>query len=666
MVDIWNDADQSDINDALRIAGKPDNLVSEWDVAGVPAEKASPLAGQTLNSYSPSTESTPQTWQERLPGVLYNRFVQPFVSAVTAPGRVYRGEVAPEDMVSEAQNMASAITLGSFPLAGLGEQNALHMGFGPKPEENALQLAKRELSTDRPNVDTVAGPRLGPIIKNDPMLRGSMNPLDEVPFTYKGKNPYEWTPEEFKEVGDKFGVSNLGPLSPLETFKNQEGKEFTIPGGLNGKFTYYDLLQMKAQGIDPSKIDRDLHTKLQQKIMKTMTPDDLTDQHIWSGLVFGITSPNNPLFPNQLAQSRLRLRDPQMLNELSDMIPWKAGEQVDPDLRKQYSDQIANTFGLGAGAKGGLGVRGSQDYTRVAEMAQMFKQDPNFFRKSPNESWPQFVERVSSQVSGLSMKTGSFGSVWQDPANAAISAIDRHMAQQFERTGGLFDNELDRMNWEKRVVDRWNKANPDRQVDNFSELRGMPGTEGHIGGMLLEYVGDAKTSKFRTIANRKTGEMQINPDLPEHLTQTNWVVEPQTVFKMGDAYKRALDINDAIAQQHGLALFPSQWMEWDRIRHRLEPHENMFPGLENIPAMNRDQLRVVNQEHNLSGHKNYTKVDALGRPLSESTEEDLAADVYLQPTKPRSNPARFAHFGFIPAAPLAGYAVNKMYGNENE
>lgn len=562
--------------------------------------------------------------------------------AIGPAGRV-AGRAAAKGMAAAAGGLLGAETT---------EAEAGVLGGARKGARNIVQRT----------VDAVRQPQAAPTtarpsLLGDPELQGSMNPLDEVPFTYRGKAPAEWTSDEFAEVGRQFGVPNLGPASPGQTFKYADGTgDFSVPGGLDGNFTYYDLLSLKSQGIDPSRIDRGLHTQLQQKILRTMTPGDLSDEQIWSGLVFGMTSPNNPLFPNQLAQSRLRMRDPQMLDDLAGMISWKAGETVDPAVRKEAGDKIASAFGLDAASKGGLGVRGSTDYTRVAELAQMFKQDPAFFRKTENEGWDQFVERVSSQVAGLSMKTGSFGSVWQDPATAAISAIDRHMANQFEKTGGLFKDEAQRMGWEKRVIDRWNKGNPDRSVDSFFQLRQTPGTDGHIGGMLLEYVGDAKTPKFRLAPKRGAEAGEINPAIPQHLQDAKWVSEPQTVFKMGEAYKRALDINDQIAREHGLGLFGSQWMEWDRIRRRLEPHENMFPGLERMPAMSRDQLRTVDAEHRLSGHKNYTKVDAQGRKLKDVPEDELAAmeGVYLQPTKPRPDPARFGYFSAVPAIPIAG------------
>jgi hypothetical protein len=499
---------------------------------------------------------------------------------------------------------------------------------------------------------------LGPALYRDARLRGSMNPLDELPLTFNGKAPKDWTPTEFKEVGDIVGVPELGPDSQPVKFQYADGGEFHIPGGLEGKFTYYDLLSMKAQGIDASRIPLQTHAQIQQKILRTMTPAELSNEHVWDGLVFGLTSPNNPLFPNQLSQSRLRLRDPAMLDQLANMVPWKAGEQVPKAMRDQHSDQIAAAFGLQGAAQGGLGVRGSQDYTRIAELAQMFKLNPDFFRKSANEGWDQFVERIASQVGGLKMKTGSLGSVWQDPGTAAVSAIDRHMANKFEREGGLFKDETERLAWETQSVARWNKNNPERQVENFYQLRRTPGTDGYIGKMLLEYVGATKDPKFRYA----TGE--ISPNIPQHLAQAQWAVEPKNVEIMGERYRRALELNNKLAQEQGLNLFGSQWLHWDRLRRRLEPHENMFPGLERMPAMSREQLAEVDLEHRASGHKAYTKYDVQGRRLADVPGDEEATEFYLQPTKPREEPSRFGYFALPLAAGGAGAAAALQEGNE--
>lgn len=567
----------------------------------------------------------------------------PLGEAGTVVGEALRtGRVDPRDI---APAMAG-VMVGA---AGPEGEGAAAGTAAAKVASRAVKAAKRALKAE--GESALAAPELlhvhnMPVLYGDPRLRGSMSPFEDMPLTFNGKQPKDWTPGEFKEVGDIAGIPNLGPDTPPIGFQYEDGSTFHIPGGTEGTFTYYDLLSMKAQGIDPSRIPQALHAQIQQKLLRTMTPAELTTQHVWDGLVFGLTSPNNPLFPNQLAQSRVRWRDPAMIDQLAEMIPWKAGEKVDPKLRAEYDAKVAAALGIQGAPLGGLGVRGSQATSRIAELAQMFKQNPDFFRKTPNEGWDQFAERIASQVGGMQMKTASFGSVWQDPGTAAVSAIDRHMANIFERQGGLFKDETERMGWELRAVNRWNKEHPERPVENFYQMRNTPGTDGHIGKMLLEYVGTTKDPKFRYAGG------EINPNIPPHLAQAQWAVEPQQVQIMGEAYRRALEMNNQLAKENGLNLFGSQWMFWDRQRRRLEPHENMFPGLERMPAMSKEQLGDVSKEHAASGHKTYTKYDpATGKQMREMTEEEAAGvDYRLAPTKARPSAARFGYF----ALPLAG------------
>ncbi len=475
-----------------------------------------------------------------------------------------------------------------------------------------------------------------PSLRGEPAPTGSLNPLDNVPVRFRGKEPAQFTPEDWKDFGDHYGTPNLGPLSPPVTYKDVNGNDFIVPGGTEGKWTYLDLLHMKANPINPANIDRELHADMQRKLGRTMTPENLSDADVWNGLVFGITSPNNPLFPNQMTASRLRLRSPEMIDDLASMVPWKPGDKVTPQQRKVVSDNIAQRFGLAAADKGGLGIRGSADYSRVGEMAQMFKLNPNFFRKRPDEDWSQAVERISSQISGLSMKTGALGMVWQDPANAAIAAVDRHMARELDRVGGIFEGPAQRTAWQNRGIARWNKCHPDDPAKSWTDLMSKRGSDGFVGEMLLDHVSNAATNKFRM----KGGE--VNPNIPEHLASANWVREPESVVKMGEAYKRALAVNQKLADESGLNLFMSQWMEWDRIRHRFELHENMFPGLSNLPAPSLDQLRAVDLAHKLTGHKTYTK----------------GADSMLRPTRPYKGPiSQMGYLGL--AASLAAPALTR-------
>ena len=320
---------------------------------------------------------------------------------------------------------------------GEAEQLPLLGGGRPPPMGGVLNPAPREMQMS-------AGPSGLMPPKSQRKAQGSFNPLDEVDVTWKGKPMAQWKPQDWKEVGDHYGVKNLGPLSPVEKYVSPDGYRFEIPGGTKGTWTYYDLLHMKANPINPHQLPHELHAELQRKLGRTMTPHgEVGQDQIWNGFMFGMTSASNPLFPNQLSASRLRLRDPKMLDALADSIPWKAGDEVSKELRGAKDLEIGRMFNLHEGkseGSTGLGTRGGVNYTYIAELAQMFRKNPEWFRKKADEPWVDFVERLATQTKGLSMKTGSFGSVWQDPYHAAISAIDRHMAKEFERRGGLFLN----------------------------------------------------------------------------------------------------------------------------------------------------------------------------------------------------------------------------------
>ena len=90
-----------------------------------------------------------------------------------------------------------------------------------------------------------------------------------------------------------------------------------------------------------------------------------------------------------------------------------------------------------------------------------------------------------------------------------------------------------------------------------------------------------------------------------------------------------------MANEMGLNLFMSQWFEWDRIRRRFEPHENMFPGLSRAPTPSQAQLESVNRAHAETGHKTYTKDE----------------EAQLPPTKPYlGNPSELGYLGIAGTA----------------
>jgi hypothetical protein len=502
------------------------------------------------------------------------------------------------------------------------------------------------------------------------------------PVTHRGREVADWSPEDFADFGKQFGVDNFGPQSKIMPVADQDGKSVNLPGGLDGEFTFYDLLWLKANPIDPSTLSKSLTSKLQQKLVRSVTPEPGDRVEVFNRFLFGMLSPNQPLTPNEFEFAAMRVRSPKDIDKLASFIDWEPGAKVDRVHRKETEKKMAEFYETQAGGAGGMGLKGSADYTNLAEFAKLYKKDPDFFTKQPEESWDQFVEKVMTQTRGLSAKVASFSTVWQDPAHAAISAIDRHMARNF--LPKLFPTKKSRQQFERSVVKRWNslvdarrkldskyqktvtqydrtkKANrspelnaaydkykaelkklPKAPKSELKKVRNMDEVFRVQGGdaAFMDRVMSVLSSNERKFESRG----KRNPMVPDYLHDVDWINRPDKASVIGDAYRQALAENDRRAQQSGLHLFASQWHLWDRIRRRLEPHEVMFPGLHKIPGMNRAQLEKAMNVHKKAGYWSSTK-EAYREPTTGEIE------MRMKPTRPMpGGPASAAYF--MPAIP---------------
>jgi hypothetical protein len=506
-------------------------------------------------------------------------------------------------------------------------------------------LTSRPLSETQKSPDEIMG-----LIERRNTGHNGGPPLDDTGRTGKpgigstetvtmgGREPKDWSPGDWGAYGRAHGVPGLGPESDeafkasLVTYKDKNGKAFTVPGGLDDAerpFAYYDLLHMKAQGINPNNLEPDVHRRLHNRMVRATQPGAGDDPNLtaYNGLTFGMVSPNQPLTPNELAQQRLMAKSPDDIKWMAEQTSWPIGENPSKDVRQPASRDIATNLDVQAKGKGGLGVSGSADYTRISDMAKMFQERPDFFRfdpatapgSTPGEKWGNFVAKIASQVPGLSMKTGSLGTVWQDTLSAATSAVDRHMATQFH--DDLFRNQKEQAKFEKGLVARFNEGRPrNERVKTFSDMLDAPGGRGVYVEQVLQHVNQHKSPKLRL----KGGEE--NPRIPETMRGVDWVSEPNQVTVPAPAYTRALDANQKLALENEQGLFANQWMIWDRIRNRLEPHEIMYPGLQRLPRMTADQMKEVSGHHGRLGYK--------------------AAEGTVRPTKNASN------LGYFSAGPV--------------
>jgi len=486
---------------------------------------------------------------------------------------------------------------------------------GGKKATKAAKKAASPLKGVKPGAELDLGGMKIPPPRQGPLAVDSTLGLPEdmqMPVFFNGKDVADFEPEDWGNFGRQYGVENLGPLSTeqwrknLKTVKTASGREVTIPGG-DEPFTYYDLLHLKSQGINPNDLPPELHRSVHNRMVSAMGRGLLSDERITNQLLFGLISPNQPLTPNELALQRAMVKGPQDLKAWNEMVPYDySGTAPDIKDRQAMSRDISSRLGLHAAERGGLGASGSANYTDLAEMTQKMRDRPDFYRFDPadntmsgmsdSEKWATFVTRVMNETRGLKAKTGSLGTVWQDPENAAISAIDRHMATLFRND--MFPDAQTQADWEQNLIGKYNMERPDAKVSTIDELQAAPGGRGMFVDAALAYVNNLPSAKTRV---KKTGE--FNERIPEAIRETNWISgEPTDMEMIQGPYVRALEANQARASQDGQGLFSSQWMLWDRIRNRLEPHEVLFPGLEKLPRMNMDQMRRVRQEHSDAGY----------------------------------------------------------------
>lgn len=443
--------------------------------------------------------------------------------------------------------------------------------------------------------------------------------------------------KDFKKFGKQHGVPNLGGMRKPVTFAYEDFGTFQIPGGLDGTFSYYETLVLRASGIDASRIPEPIHIKLQQKLARTLMPKDATDVQIFNNYLFAMVTPNQSLVNSQVIMSVMRIRSPEDMEKLANMIDWNPGDAIVPQIRREASRRIAAEYGLQSKARGGLGVAGTIDYTRLAEFAQLFKKKPKAFRKRPDkvEDWIQFNDRVAGLVKGLGTKAASLGTGIQDPLRAGIAQVDRILARTEFKT--LFKTDAAERVFEEDVITDWNKMvgpNSNRAVESLDELVTLKGGESFLDRRIARLLAAKKTPRFIDGPNGRIP----NPNIPKHLKHPDDPITTDYVSTMSPAYNAALMARLRKAEQTGLSGFSFSWMSWDRARGSLEPHEHWFPGLEKLPKPHREQYELFLETQREAGRLNFSRrpEDAhLGRKGRQNTP------------RPYANPAA----GAIPSLP---------------
>lgn len=495
------------------------------------------------------------------------------------------------EAVLDPFTVAGAATAGSF--AGV-----------PFKPRNALAAGGSHLEPP----STIAKPSIIP----GTIIQGSKELGSRIPALINDKGPALWTPDDWNRYGEHFGVPGIGDRAKTQRIIDMYGNEYDVPETYltrNGKRpSLLDAYALKAEGIHPDFISGDLAQIIHENMVRATTPIGPSNPlRNFNGFLFGLSSPNNPLTPNQIAFVQSMVKTPEDIVRLANMTPWSLDDAFSikggpKSVRAELSKKIAQDLGVSSAKTGGTGSVGSADWTRFSDFAKMFVKDPTFFNFGHNtphtpEAWEQFVGKVVSQVPGLSYKTGSFGGVWQAPDKAMISAMDRHMASKFR--GSLFDTEAEQIKWEQKTVNNFNKKRaPSEWVGSIDEMLKVPGGKGYYGEQALAVLGKHKKPKLMI---GKKGEKEFNPNVPEHFQNNDWIRKPETVSVMSPGYSSALETNAEDAARRGTSIFSSQWRLWDPIRQRFEPHENMMPEIQELGRMSIDQILDARKAHAKAG-----------------------------------------------------------------
>lgn len=383
------------------------------------------------------------------------------------------------------------------------------------------------------------------------------------------KKASEMSDQDWAEFGAKHGVDmSQTPMQSLGISDLTTRKEIMVPGGLEGKFTIPDLFRIKANNFDPNALPQDVHNALMQKFLRTYKregPHDPVD--VFNDLNFALLSPNAPLTQNEFLAQRFRVRTPEELEQLAARVGT-------PNLGTAMDAEA----GVGAAARGGLGVKGTANIEHQAMLAKLLREKPEMFRPQEGETLREVGWRVMNQVPGLSVKTASLGVPWTDLGKANTSAVDLHMI---------------RNNYPRLM-----QENPEfaARVNNLvaSTARKAPLNEEEAA---IQVISSHPNWKYRM----KGGT--LNPNVPPELMPNRLAYEPDKFTVASPYYRRIMDyVDESRGANPAIELFPEQWRLWDRYRGRIEPHEMAHPDWRKLPKQSFNELQEALTAHKELGY----------------------------------------------------------------
>jgi hypothetical protein len=475
-------------------------------------------------------------------------------------------------------------SIGLIPLAG-GVTKIIDKARKGEKVAEALRGGSKTKNVDRKQIDEIIPESEADIarsFKADKRLKdGGKIPRAEVEAALANRAMYrqeaqtlpklatEMSDQDWIKFGSQYGVDmSQTPMRSLGISDLTTRKEIMVPGGLEGTFTIPDLFRIKANNFDPNALPQDVHNALMQKFLRTYQRGGQHDPvDVFNDLNFALLSPNAPLTQNEFLAQRFRIRTPEDLERL-------ASRTGTPNLGTTMDVES----GVGAAARGGLGVKGTANIEHQAMLANLLRQKPEMFRPQEGETLREVGWRVMNQVPGLSVKTASLGVPWTDLNRANTSAVDLHMIR----------NNYQRLMQESPEFSE--------RVKNLtaSTARKQPLTEEEAA---IQVISSHPEWKYRM----KGGE--LNPNVPPELMPNKLAFEPEKFTVASPYYRRIMDyVDESRGANPEIALFPEQWRLWDRYRGRIEPHEMAHPDWRKLPKQSFNELQNALTAHKELGY----------------------------------------------------------------
>ena len=444
-----------------------------------------------------------------------------------------RGSGAGTEIVKDARRRNLKIS-GNKPLVGYAIKQT--------PEEGSY--LDRFYTTGGRDLRRTHTYKYDPALADPERIKRGYAPSD-VGRYQSGIEPEAEMPKDWQNVG--------GPRSELVQFGDGN-----IPGGLEGTFSFRDLVYMKANPFSLSNLTPLERDQLYRKHALTMTRDLDDPLERLNTLVFGQLTGNSDLENSQLMLSRLRSRTIEDVQRLASYIPeGKTWKTLSKPERTEISNRLIGDYHMQGRGQGGLGIAGSFDFSGVADLARQHLANPDFHKQIMGEPDQQFIERLSNLVPGIGQKTGSLAQLMLKPATSEFGAMDLHMNRYF----GLDPKKV-----------------------------GVPRTVMPSGAHPTHLTRENVPDYLKRIA-------------PENLKSPRGGVQ-----MMSDEYLRGNKMLRAEAEGAPFGPGMKQWQIWDEIRGHFDPHEQLYPGIHKFTERMPDwKIQEVRDRLSKAGH--WSKTD---------------------------------------------------------